>query len=50
MGLFTRNADELEPERCPQCGERLPEGARECTMCGEPVDPADEAAEKVQGA
>jgi len=49
MGLFTRKSDEPEPKRCAECGERLPDGARECTMCGYPVEPADEPAEKVQG-
>ena len=50
MRLFRRerNDDEVE-ERCPQCGEPVPEGAVECMMCG--VDlrplrevPSDEAA------
>jgi hypothetical protein len=35
MGLFRRKAGvEPEPARCPMCTERVPEGARECAMCG----------------
>jgi hypothetical protein len=35
MGLFRRrNELEVEPERCPICTERVPEGAQECGMCG----------------
>jgi hypothetical protein len=35
MGLFRRTANvEVEPERCPLCRERVPEGADECAMCG----------------
>ncbi len=35
MGLFKRKpqADE-EPLRCPNCNERVPEGADRCAMCG----------------
>jgi hypothetical protein len=49
MSLFTRKPDEREPKRCAGCGERLPEGARECTMCGRRVEPADAPPNKVQG-
>ncbi len=35
MRLFRRSrVDEPENTRCPQCGERVPEGADECRMCG----------------
>ena len=35
MGLFRRNPKvEAEPERCPLCAERVPDGANECAMCG----------------
>jgi hypothetical protein len=35
MGLFRRRPDvEPEPERCPICTERVPDGADECAMCG----------------
>lgn len=35
MGLFRRKAnDEPEPERCPLCSERVPDGSDECNMCG----------------
>ena len=34
MGLFRRKNDEVEPERCPLCRERVPEDADECAMCG----------------
>jgi hypothetical protein len=36
MGLFRHEDD---PQRCPECRERLPEGATECTMCGAAVEP-----------
>jgi hypothetical protein len=35
VGLFRRRNDaEVEPDRCPMCTERVPEGAVECAMCG----------------
>ena len=37
MGLFRRKPKveaEPEPERCPLCNERVPDGADECAMCG----------------
>jgi rRNA maturation endonuclease Nob1 len=34
MRLFRRRNDEVEPERCPLCRERVPEHADECAMCG----------------
>ena len=35
MGLFRRKPKvEAEPERCPLCAERVPDGADECAMCG----------------
>ena len=35
MGLFRSKHDaEPEPERCPLCTERVPDGAQECAMCG----------------
>ena len=35
MGLFRRNTNtEPEPERCPMCSERVPDGADGCNMCG----------------
>jgi hypothetical protein len=35
MRFFRRNDDtEAEPDRCPLCNERVPEGAEECAMCG----------------
>jgi ribosomal protein L40E len=40
MRLFRCKAtSELEGERCPRCGERLPEGADECHMCGVDLRP-----------
>jgi zinc-ribbon domain len=40
MGLFRRKrSDEDEEERCPYCGERVPEGAVECVMCGTALEP-----------
>ena len=49
MGLFTRKAEEPAPKRCPYCLEPVPEGARECTMCGRKLEAAEELADKVQG-
>jgi len=35
MRFFRRKpSDEVEPERCPLCRERVPEHADECAMCG----------------
>lgn len=35
MGLFRRKTNlDPEPERCPLCSERVPEGVDECNMCG----------------
>jgi len=35
MGLFRRKRGDDEPEdRCPVCGEPIPDGALECMMCG----------------
>jgi uncharacterized protein with PIN domain len=40
MRLFRRNKTlEDEAERCPHCTERLPEGAKECAMCGVDLRP-----------
>jgi hypothetical protein len=33
MRLFKRGREE-EPPQCPECRERIPEGAVECAMCG----------------
>jgi hypothetical protein len=52
MGLFRRKstADE-EAERCPQCRERLPDGAVECMMCGVALEPLRgvESSEEAKG-
>jgi predicted amidophosphoribosyltransferase len=35
MSLFRRKQQsEEEDERCPNCRERVPEGAATCEMCG----------------
>jgi len=35
MRFFQRKpGSDDEAERCPRCGERVPEGAVECMMCG----------------
>ena len=34
MSLFKRNQTSDDAVRCPNCRERIPEGERECTMCG----------------
>lgn len=40
MALFRRKPIvEDEVERCPRCGERVPEGASECAMCGVALRP-----------
>jgi hypothetical protein len=40
MRLFRRRRlDEPEGTRCLQCGERVPEGADECMMCGADLRP-----------
>ena len=43
MRLFTRKRDDDEvEERCPQCGEPVPEGDVECVMCGADLRPLRE--------
>ena len=51
MRLFgrKRNDDEVE-ERCPQCGEPVPEGAAECMMCGVDLRPFREMASHEEAA
>ena len=40
MRLFGRKpTDEETEERCPQCGERVPDGAADCLMCGVDLRP-----------
>ena len=40
VGLFRRKPKvEEEPERCPLCTERLPDGVEECAMCGADLKP-----------
>ncbi len=40
MGLFRRKrGSDEQAERCPQCGEPLPEEAVECMMCGTDLRP-----------
>jgi rRNA maturation endonuclease Nob1 len=40
MGLFRRNSNvEPEGERCPLCGERVPDKADDCKMCGANLKP-----------
>jgi hypothetical protein len=34
MRLFKRKTPIDDAVRCPECGERLPDGAHECAMCG----------------
>ena len=48
MRLFKRRRDE-EALRCAGCGERAPDGAFECSMCGEQLDPKREAALRTPG-
>jgi zinc-ribbon domain len=35
MRLFRRKSPIDDAIRCPECGERLPDGAAECAMCGD---------------
>jgi DNA-directed RNA polymerase subunit RPC12/RpoP len=34
MSLFKRKAADDDVPKCPACGERVPEGAARCAMCG----------------
>ena len=51
MGLFKKKlSDDDDDVRCPNCGERVPAGSRQCTMCGRSLaDVADEAARERAG-
>ena len=45
MGLFRRKQlNEEDDERCPNCRERVPEGAVACVMCGLALEPVRDAA------
>jgi hypothetical protein len=35
MRLFKRKTPIDDAVRCPECGERVPDGADECAMCGQ---------------
>jgi rRNA maturation endonuclease Nob1 len=48
MGLFRRKTTiEVESERCPLCGERLPDEADECAMCGADLRPLRPSLERM---
>jgi predicted amidophosphoribosyltransferase len=49
MGLFRRKqrSDEQD-ERCPNCRERVPEGAVTCMMCGLALDPVRVASREAE--
>jgi hypothetical protein len=43
MGLFRRKQlNDEDDERCPNCRERVPEGAVTCMMCGLALEPVRE--------
>ena len=51
MRLFGRSRKEEEvEERCPQCGEPVPEGAIECVMCGADLRPSHHGPREGQSA
>ncbi len=55
MGLFKRKpTGDDEAPRCPSCGERVPAGVRQCTMCGRsladvPIEADSERAREAAG-
>ena len=49
MRLFGRKRSEDEnEERCPYCGEPIPEGAADCKMCGTAIKPTPAAAHSAE--
>ncbi len=47
MRLFKRKpTNEDVTTRCPDCGERVPAGVRQCTMCGRDLDDVSATAER----
>ena len=48
MRLFKRKRDD-EVLKCAGCGELAPEGALECSMCGEELDPKRNVALQAPG-
>jgi rRNA maturation endonuclease Nob1 len=48
MRLFRRKRDHAVL-KCAGCGERIPEGALECSMCGEELDPKRDMALQAPG-
>ncbi len=50
MGLFRRKQlTEEDDERCPNCRERVPEGAVACMMCGLALKPVRDASPDSEG-
>lgn len=39
MRLFKRSTPADDAIKCPDCGERVPDGAHECAMCGHDLHP-----------
>jgi rubredoxin len=39
MRLFKRSTPTDDAIKCPDCGERVPDGAHECAMCGHDLRP-----------
>jgi hypothetical protein len=49
MGLFRRKRlGEEEDERCPNCRERVPDGAGTCRMCGLALEPLRDASRQLE--
>jgi rRNA maturation endonuclease Nob1 len=42
MRLFKRSTSGDDAIKCPECGERVPDGAHECAMCGHDLHPGHE--------
>lgn len=49
MRLFKRKTPIDDAVRCPECGERVPENAHECAMCGHELHSSPSATEGSAG-
>ena len=49
MRLFKRKMPIADAVRCPECGERVPDDAHECAMCGHELDSAPSATDRSAG-
>jgi DNA-directed RNA polymerase subunit RPC12/RpoP len=50
MRLFKRKTPIDDAVRCPECGERVPDGAEQCAMCGHDLPSSVSSTDRMPGA